>query len=268
MNKMTDLKSLTGEIEKIAREAGSFIRKEVTRFDTSKVEIKGLNNFVSYVDKSAEQIIIKRLTGLLPDAGFQAEEGTLKTDGKRYMWVIDPLDGTTNFIHGCPPFAVSIGLKEYGEEIAGVVYEITANEMFTGWKDGGAWLNGNRIHVSPVTKLSESLIATGFPYSDFSRIDKYIELFRWFLGNSHGVRRLGSAAADIVYIACGRFEGFYEYGLYPWDIAAATIILREAGGKVSDFSGNEKNLTGSEIIAASEAVFQEMLEIINNFMQR
>lgn len=263
---MTELKSLTEELEKIAREAGNFIRNEVNRFDIRRVEVKGLNNFVSYVDKSAEEIIVKRLMNLLPDAGFETEEGTIRSEGKRYLWVVDPLDGTTNFMHGCPPFAVSIGLKEYGEEIAGVVYEITADEMFTGRKDGGAWLNGNRIHVSSATRLSESLIATGFPYSDFSRINKYIELFTWFLKNSHGVRRLGSAATDIVYIACGRFEGFYEYGLYPWDIAAGTIILREAGGKISDFSGNEKGLTGSEIVAASEPVFLEMLKIITNFM--
>src|SRR5512133_2278125 len=159
---MTDLKALTTEIEIIAREAGSFIRNEVNKFDISKAEVKGLNNFVSYVDKSAEQIIVNRLRVLIPDAGFSTEEGTATSDGKRYLWVIDPLDGTTNFMHGCPPFAVSIALKEYGDEVAGVVYEITADEMFTAWKKGGAWLNGKPIHVSAAAKLSESLVATGF----------------------------------------------------------------------------------------------------------
>lgn len=265
---MTDLKLLTSEVEKTAREAGEFIRNEVTRFDISRAEVKGLNNFVSYVDKSAEEIIVNRLKSLLPEAGFNTEEGTAKSEGKKYSWVIDPLDGTTNFIHGCPPFAVSIGLREDGEDIAGVVYEITADEMFTGWKNGGAWLNGKKIQVSSIVSLAESLVATGFPYSDFSRLDNYIELFRWFLKNSHGVRRLGSAATDIVYIACGRFEAFYEYGLYPWDVSAATIILREAGGRVSDFSGNEKNLSGNEIVAASETVFAEILQVVNNFMKK
>lgn len=265
---MTDLKTLTAEIEKTAREAGNFIRNEVSRFDISRAEVKGLNNFVSYVDKSAEELIVKRLKALIPDSGFSTEEGTTaQSNGQKYVWVVDPLDGTTNFMHGCPPFAVSIGLKENGEEVAGVVYEITSDEMFYAWKNGGAWLNGKQIHVSSASKLSESLVATGFPYSDFSRLDKYMELFTWFLRNSHGVRRLGSAATDIVYIACGRFEAFYEYGLHPWDIAAATVILREAGGKVSDFSGNEKGLTGSEIVAASEPVFQEILNIVNNFMK-
>lgn len=265
---MTDLKSISAELEKTAREAGSFIRREVKNFDISKAEVKGLNNFVSYVDKSAEEIIVSRLRELIPEAGFITEEETaVRSTGTRYCWVVDPLDGTTNFMHGCPPFAVSIGLKDNEEEVAGVVYEITADEMFTGWKGGGAWLNGKRIHVSDASGLAESLVATGFPYSDFSRLDKYIELFTWFLKNSHGVRRLGSAATDIAYIACGRFEAFYEYGLHPWDIAAATIILREAGGKVSDFSGNEKGLTGEECIAASEAVFPEILNIVNKFMK-
>lgn len=265
---MIDLKATTAGIENIAREAGIFIRNEVTKFDISRAEVKGLNNFVSYVDKSAEQIIVNRLRDLIPDAGFNTEEGTATSEGKRYLWVVDPLDGTTNFMHGCPPFAVSIGLKEYGDEVAGVVYEITADEMFVAWKNGGAWLNGKPIHISAATKLAESLVATGFPYSDFSRLDNYLGLFTWFLKNSHGVRRLGSAATDIAYIACGRFEAFYEYGLHPWDIAAATIILREAGGKVSDFSGNEKDLNGSEVIAASEPVFLEILEIVNKFMKK
>lgn len=265
---MADLRHITEEIEKTAREAGSFIRNEVTNFDISRAEVKGLNNFVSYVDKSAEEIIVNRLKNLLPEAGFKTEEGTTaQAEDQKYVWVIDPLDGTTNFMHGCPPFAVSIGLREYDEPVAGVVYEITADEMFKAWKNGGAWLNGKQIRVSSAAKLSESLVATGFPYSDFSRLGKYIELFTWFLKNSHGVRRLGSAATDIAYIACGRFEAFYEYGLYPWDIAAATIILREAGGRISDFSGNEKNLTGHEVVAASESVFFEILEIVSNFMK-
>ena len=265
---MTDLKLLTSEVEKTAREAGEFIRNEVTRFDISRAEVKGLNNFVSYVDKSAEEIIVNRLKSLLPEAGFNTEEGTAKSEGSKYSWVIDPLDGTTNFIHGCPPFAVSIGLREDGEDIAGVVYEITDDEMFTGWKNGGAWLNGKKIQVSSRVRLAESLVATGFPYSDFSRLDNYIELFRWFLKNSHGVRRLGSAATDIAYIACGRFEAFYEYGLHPWDISAATIILREAGGRVSDFSGKESDLSGSEIVAASESVFNEILQVVNRYMMK
>lgn len=265
---MNDLKTITEKTCEIALEAGTFIKNEVAGFDMGKAEVKGLNNFVSYVDKASEELIVRQLKSLLPEAGFITEEGTVKIEENKLMWVIDPLDGTTNFMHGCPPYAVSIGLREKGEDIAGAVYEIAAGEMFYAWKYGGAWLNGKQIRVSTVSKLSDSLVATGFPYSDFSRLDKYIELFRWFLKNSHGVRRLGSAATDIAYIACGRFEAFYEYGLHPWDISAASIILREAGGRITDFSGNSSNLDGSEIVAASEPVFLEILDIVSNFMKK
>lgn len=262
-----NLKDICSETEKIAREAGAFIRKEAVDFDISKAETKGLNNFVSYVDKGSEVLIVEKLAKLIPDAGFMTEEGTIKKNGAKYCWVVDPLDGTTNFMHGLPPYAVSIGLMEDDEYVAGVVYEIKGDEMFTAWKDGGAWLNGRRIHVTGAAKLSDSLVATGFPYTDFTRLGKYMDCFAWFCQNSHGVRRLGSAATDIAYIACGRFEAFYEYSLHPWDIAAGIIILREAGGKVSDFSGNEKSLSGKEIIASNSAVFPEILEIVNKFMR-
>lgn len=263
---MINLKEICKETEKAALETAQFIIKESQNFDISRTEVKGLNDFVSYVDKGSEKMLVERLSALLPEAGFKTEEGTIKKSGLKYCWVIDPLDGTTNFLHGLPPYAISIALMEHDEVVAGVIYEIRGNEMFTAWKGGGAWLNGKQIHVSKAAKLSDSLIATGFPYSDFSRIDNYMNCFTWFCKNSHGVRRLGSAATDIAYIACGRFEVFYEYGLHPWDIAAGIIILREAGGKISDFSGNEKNLTGDEIVAANYAVYPEVLEIVRKFM--
>jgi myo-inositol-1(or 4)-monophosphatase len=265
---MINLKEICKETEKAALETARFIIKESETFDISRTEVKGLNDFVSYVDKGSEKMLVERLSALLPEAGFKTEEGTIKKTGLRYCWVIDPLDGTTNFLHNLPPYAISIALMEDEEVVAGVIYEIRSNEMFTAWKGGGAWLNGKKIHVSKASKLSDSLIATGFPYSDFSRIDNYMNCFTWFCKNSHGVRRLGSAATDIAYIACGRFEVFYEYGLHPWDIAAGIIILREAGGKISDFSGNEKNLSGEEIIAANNAVYSEVLEIVRKFMTK
>lgn len=265
---MTDLQKICAETEKIAREAGEFIRREAIGFDPGKAESKGLNNFVSYVDKGSEEIIVKRLTALLPEAGFLTEEDTISKKGAKYCWVVDPLDGTTNFMHGLPPYAVSIGLMDGNDYVVGVVYEINGDEMFTAWKNGGAWLNGKRIHVTKVSKLADSLVATGFPYTNFSLLGKFMDCFSWFCQNTHGVRRLGSAATDISYIACGRFEAFYEYGLHPWDIAAGIVILKEAGGKVSDFSGNVKDLTGDEIVAAGNAVFPEILEIVNKFMKQ
>ena len=217
--------------------------------------------------KESEKLLVEKLGIILPEAGFLAEEGTSKKVGLIYNWVIDPLDGTTNFLHGLHPYAISIALKEHDEIIAGVVHEVSGNETFTAWKNGGAWLNGSAIHVSKASVLSDSLIATGFPYSDFSRLDSYMNCFTHFCKTTHGVRRFGSAAIDLAYVACGRFEAFYEYGLHPWDIAAGILLVTEAGGRVSDFSGNDKNLTGEEFLASNSLIFTEILEIVNKFMK-
>lgn len=264
---MIDLKEICVEIEKAAREASAFIRKESNGFDIKMTEKKGLNDFVSYVDKGSEKMLVEKLSLLLPEAGFITEEGTSKKVGLKYCWVIDPLDGTTNFLHGFHPYAISIALMEYDEVIAGVVYEVGGNESFTAWKDGGAWLNGSKIHVSKAEKLADCLVATGFPYNDFDKLDSYMKCLTHLCKHTHGIRRIGSAAIDLAYVACGRFDVFYEYGLHHWDIAAGMLIVREAGGRVSDFSGNEKNLKGEEFIAANNNVFSEFLEIVSNFMK-
>ncbi len=263
-----DIRNICIETEKAAREAGEFIRKEAGLFDISRVEKKGLNDLVSYVDKGSEKMLVERLGKLIPDSGFIAEEGTSTRKGKKYNWVIDPLDGTTNFVHGLQPYAVSIGLMEYDEIIAGVIYEVGQNDTFSAWKDGGAWLNGRQIFVSETNSLAESLLATGFPYYDFRYIGPYMESLTYLCEYSQGIRRLGSAAVDLAYVACGKFEGFYEYGLHPWDVAAGIIIVREAGGKVSDFSGNQSNVTGVEIIASSSLIYPEFLESIAKFLKK
>ena len=264
---MLNLKDIIIEIVKTARETGAFILKESVEFDPGRIETKGVNDFVSYVDKRAEKMIVERLGLLIPEAGFNTEEGTIEKKGNGYCWVIDPLDGTTNFMHGLHPHAISIALMEYDEAIAGVVYEVGGNEIFTAWKNGGAWLNDKPIHVSTATSLKSSLVATGFPYSDFTQLDAYMRLLAHFCKHSHGIRRLGSAAIDLAYVACGRFEVFYEYGLHPWDVAAGVLLVREAGGNVSDFSGNEKKVEGKEIVAANNFVFREVLEIVSKFMK-
>jgi myo-inositol-1(or 4)-monophosphatase len=260
------LKDVCSRAERAIRETGEFIEKESIGFDIKNTEVKGLNNFVSYVDREAERMLIEKLTDVIPDAGFIAEEGTTYKRGKLYNWVIDPLDGTTNFLHGVHPYAISVGLTYADEIIAGVVHEPGQNETFIAWKYGGAWLNGNRIKASDVPSLSDALVATGFPYSQFNRLTPYMELLTYLVKNTHGIRRLGSASIDLAYVACGRFDVFFEYDLKPWDITAGTIILREAGGKVSDFRGNMKGLTGDEIIAANALVFPEILGIIGDFM--
>lgn len=263
---MIDLEKICREIENASRVAGAFILKESLAFDLSRTEKKGLNNFVSYVDKGSEKILVEKLSRVLPEAGFLTEEETIKKTGLRYCWVIDPLDGTTNFLHGLHPYSISIALKDHDEIVAGVVYEVSGNEIFSAWKNGGAWLNGSRIYVSKAPSLADSLIAAGFPYTDFGRLDHYMQCLTYFCKNTHGIRRLGSAAIDLAYVACGRFEAFYEYGLHPWDIDAGTLLVREAGGNVSDFSGNEKNLSGDEFLASNKLIYPEILGTIKKFM--
>ena len=263
---MIDYKQLCLQTCEIANQAGDFIRKEASAFSTKSVEVKGLNNFVSYVDKGAEEMIIAGLQKILPEAGFIAEEGTNTTRGERFNWVIDPLDGTTNFIHGLPPYSVSIGLLENDTPVMGVVYEVTLKECFYAWKDSSAYLNGKEIKVSDRAKVEDALIATGFPYYDYHLMRPYIDCLEYFLLNSHGVRRIGSAAVDLAYVACGRFEAFYEYSLNPWDVVGGSFILQQAGGRVSDFSGGYNYIFGKELVAANSAIFDEFLKIIQKYM--
>jgi myo-inositol-1(or 4)-monophosphatase len=258
-------RKLCFDVQGIARKAGNFIAGEREKFNIKDVEVKGKANFVSYVDKQAEELIVTGLRSLLPGSGFIAEEGTASSDDEKYKWIIDPLDGTTNFIHGLPPFAVSIALLDYEELVLGVVYEITHDECFYAWKGSKAYLNGREIKVTTASTTKDSLIATGFPYSNMNRLECYVSSMRHFMIHSQGLRRLGSAATDLAYIAAGRFEAFYESGLKPWDVAAGTIIIRQAGGRVSDFHGGEKFLFNGEIIASNNTYFDEFYDIVHKF---
>ena len=264
---MIDYSKICKEIETAAAETAGFIAREAAGFDIKRTEKKGFNDFVSYVDKGSEEMLVEKLSAILPEAGFITEEGSSSKKGEKYCFVIDPLDGTTNFLHGIKLYAISIGLFEDNEPVAGVIHVVGGNEVYTAWKNGGAWLNGNRINVSATAKLSDSLVATGFPYYDFGKLDSYMQLLKWLCKNTHGIRRLGSASIDLAYVACGRFDAFFEYGLHPWDVAAGITVLREAGGKISDFSGNEKNLSGVEIVAANSNIYAEFLEITSSFMK-
>jgi myo-inositol-1(or 4)-monophosphatase len=250
----------------IAIRTGAYIRSDVDKLKNDDIRLKGHNDFVTVVDTTSERLLTEALTRVLPEAGFIVEEGTASKKGARYNWVVDPLDGTTNFIHAIPVFAVSIALLDGDATVAGVVYDVMRGECFYAWHDGGAYLNGAPIHVSPAPHLSDALLATGFPYSDFSHMDKYLQLLGFLMGNCHGIRRMGSAAIDLAYVACGRFEGFFEYGLHPWDVAAGTLIVKEAGGSISDFRGGEDYLFGREIIAANEGVFRELQEIVSHYL--
>lgn len=258
-----ELDQIVNKVIEISKEVGGFIREQRKTFSSDKIEIKGLNDLVSYVDKTAEQKIVTSLQTVLPEAGFITEEKTINTVGERYNWIIDPLDGTTNFIHGLPVYSVSIALQEYDELILGVVYEINQDECFYAWRGSPAYLNGNIIKASDTPTINKSLLATGFPYYDFTRQEAYIKLFTELMKSCHGLRRLGSAAVDLAYTACGRFDAFYEYNLNPWDVAAGIVIVKQAGGDVVNFKGGGEVLQTRELLATNGKITGEMLAAID-----
>ena len=254
-----DLGDLTGRVAALAKEVGGFIRQQALTFELKSVEYKGLNDLVSYVDKLAETLLVSELSLILPEAGFITEEKTVSKIGRTYNWVIDPLDGTTNFIHGIPTYSVSIALKSEEKLILGVVYEVNRDECFYAWDAGGAYLNGQAISVSRSASLSQSLLATGFPYYNFDRQEEYLKLFADIMQKCHGLRRIGSAAVDLAYVACGRFDGYFEYNLNDYDIAAGIVLVREAGGEVFDFSGGFNPIEKREVIATNGKISEELI---------
>jgi myo-inositol-1(or 4)-monophosphatase len=261
-----DLKQLCNDVIDLAKKVGSFINNEQGDLLAKNIESKGKHNFVTYIDKEAEKQLVYQLKKLIVKSGFIVEEGTSTIKGKVYNWIVDPLDGTTNFIHNAPPYAISIALMEGAEIVLGVVYEITRNECFYSYRGSNVFLNDTQIQVSTINKVSDSLIATGFPYSNFGRLNSFMKTLEYFFNNSHGVRRLGSAAADLAYVASGRYDAFYEYNLNVWDVAAGAFLVEQAGGRVSDFSGGTKYLFGKEIVASNSAVFDEFQQVIGRFM--
>ncbi len=256
-------KIITGMIT-ISKEVGSFIRKEAGAFNADVVELKRQRDLVSYVDKTAEQKLVKALGELLPEAGFITEENQVDQKKETYTWIVDPLDGTTNFVHGIPTYAVSVALMLEDQLAAGVVYEIARDECFSAVKNHGAMMNGSRISVSATDRVEDSLFATGLPIHNFTKIDEYLGVLNELMRNSHGLRRIGSAATDLAYVACGRFEAFYEYNLNAWDVAAGALIVQEAGGHVSDFKGGDDFLFGREIVAGGK-VHPHLLNTIRKF---
>lgn len=261
---MPEYEKICIEVTKLTKIVGHFILDQRKEFQASSIEKKGHNDLVSYVDKESEQMLVKRLREIFPEAGFITEENTSVEKGLVYNWIIDPLDGTTNFIHGMPCFCISIALIKEQELVIGVVHELNLDECFYAWKDGGAFMNNQPISVSTINKLSDSLIATGFPYHDYDRMLPYMRVFDWCMKNTHGLRRLGSAAADLAYVACGRFEAFYEYGLNSWDVAGGALIVKEAGGKVTDFVNGTNYIFGAEMIASNSNVHDEIQKVITH----
>lgn len=246
----------------LVSETGEFIRNEKGKINEQQIDDKSHNSFVTYVDKNAENMLVGGLRKLIPESGFIAEEGTAGDSEREWRWIIDPLDGTTNYIHDIYPVAVSVALQHNKKTVAGVVYEIGHDEMFYAFEGETAMLNGKPIQTSTHKKIDESLIATGFPYYDYKRLPGYMKVLDYFMQNTRGIRRHGSAATDLIYVACGRFDAFFEYSLSPWDVAAGAFILQKAGGIVQDFSGKDNYLFGEEIIATNPHLAEEIQSII------
>ena len=257
------LENLTNEVIGIAKQAGDFIRQERKNFDANKIEYKGLNDLVSYVDKTAERIIVSDLEKVLPEAGFITEEKTTTKIGQRYNWIIDPLDGTTNFMHGIPLFAVAIALQRGDEIVASVIYNPVSEELFLAEKGSGAWLDERkRLRVANRKHLADCVVATGIVSqgrpSDLLQLRQLVQINPAV----SGIRRTGSASTDLAWLAAGRFDAYWEAGLKPWDVAPGWLLLREAGGTMTDYAGGPTSIWNGEVVAGNEAIQGQLLKLI------
>ncbi|MFQ6109152.1 MAG: inositol monophosphatase family protein [Candidatus Aminicenantales bacterium] len=244
----------------IARKAGGVLKANIDK--PSEVSFKGVVDLVTDLDTQAQRIIFEHLSSRFPDHDFLGEEGLCRRKGGDLRWIIDPLDGTTNYAHSFPVFCVSLALESKGEIVLGVVYDPMRKELFSAVKGKGAFLDGKKIRVSSVDELDKSLVATGFPYDLRESSVNNIDHFNNFLLRVQAIRRCGSAALDLCYVACGRFDGFWELKLHPWDVAAGALIVQEAGGCVSGFQNQMFSIFGTEILATNGQIHQQMVEVL------
>jgi myo-inositol-1(or 4)-monophosphatase len=245
-----------------AKLAGRILKQHAGRARSIQQKSGQEKNLVTEIDRKSEEIIIETIKKHYPSHDILAEESGTKGTSSDYRWIIDPLDGTTNFTHGLPVFCISIGLERKGELIAGVIYDPNLDELFTAEKGKGAYLDGKRLRVSEATNLGQSLLVTGFPYNITENPNHAVEHFVHFLMKAQGVRRMGSAAIDLAYVAAGRFDGFWEVALHPWDMAAGVLLVEEAGGKLTDFSGAPLNIYQKEMVASNGFVHQAILDVL------
>jgi myo-inositol-1(or 4)-monophosphatase len=247
---------------KAARKAGSIINRASFDIDKLTIRKKRQNDFVSEVDEAAEEAIISVLRDAYPDHGILAEESGRSDTKSDYVWVIDPLDGTTNFLHGFPQYCVSIGLLHKGKPTQAVVFDTNRNELFTATKGVGAYLNDRRIRASRIDKVEDALVGTGFPFREVGHLDDYLRMFKNVTKGTSGIRRPGAAALDLAWVACGRIDAFWEIGLSPWDMAAGALLVREAGGLIGDLDGNEGFLDSGRVVAANPKIFSAFLQLL------
>lgn len=264
MKERTDLEKYTHAVCAIARRAGAYIREERTKFSFDRVERKHAHDYVSYVDKGSEQLIISALRELLPEAGFITEEGLAGHDAEQMLWVVDPLDGTTNYIHQYAPYAVSIALLRGKTILLGVVYEICADECFYAWLGGGAYIDGKRIHVSS-QKIQDALLCLQLPYNSEAYKPMIKHLINQFYGNVGSIRACGSAAMALCYVAASRLDGYAEQYIGQWDYMAGSLIVKEAGGVVTDYNGSDDFTQGNSVIATNGIIQHDLLVAVHQF---
>jgi myo-inositol-1(or 4)-monophosphatase len=258
---MIKLEQLTAAVCQVARRAGEYIAEERKRFQDERVERKHAHDYVSYVDKGSERLIVEALQKLLPEAGFVTEEGLATYHDEQYYWVVDPLDGTTNFIHRFPPYCVSIALCQGHNVLIGVVYEVTTGECYYAWQGGGAWLDGQRLQVSS-HEVNDALLCLQLPYNSDAYRPVIHRLIDRFYGHAASVRMMGSAAMALCYVAAGRLDGYVEKYIGRWDYMAGALIVKEAGGRVTDYDGQDDFTQGDSVVATNSVIHQEMLEAV------
>ncbi len=263
MNSPVDIQKLRSCAESAARAAGECLKQGFTQAKNIKKK-EGIHNLVTQFDIASEKLIIERIREQFPDHAFLAEESGGSEHSQSYRWIIDPLDGTVNFAHGIPIFSVSIAVEYAGEMLVGIVYQPLLDELFLAVRSQGAWLNGTEIHVSNTETLDESILVTGFPYDSSLNAEHSLEHFGTLVQRGIPIRRLGSAALDLAYVACGRFDGFWESALQPWDVAAGVLLVREAGGTVTNFGGISHQLQHSTILSTNAVVHGEFLRLLNS----
>jgi len=258
-----ELQQIAEQVATLSQSIGAWMK--IQTIHEEQADMKTYNNLVTFVDKESEARFVEGLKLIVPQAGFIAEEGTGEPSASGLNWVIDPLDGTTNFVHGVPIWCTSVALCQDHIPLVGVIFDPNINELYVASIGNGATLNGKPITVSTVSPLDKALLATGFPYDDFGREDKYFQLLKDLTHETRGMRRLGSAALDMAWTACGRLEGFYEYGLNPWDIAAGAVIIREAKGIVTTFHGGDDPIFGEDLICTNPLIYEELKAVIERY---
>ncbi len=260
--------AFVAQTKAIIAEVATFILHERQTFGPEKIEHKGPSDLVSYVDRTAETMLRTALEELLPDSGFIGEEGGGHHEQAEWRWIVDPLDGTTNFIHNVPAYCISVGLQHKGTTLLGVVHEVPHSEVFWAVKGKGAFLGEQKIQVSTAAKLNEALLGTGFPTAIFEQASDYLAAIQDFLAQCHGVRRFGSAALDLAYVACGRLDGYFEIGLKAWDVAAGALLVTEAGGAVSAIEEGADFLFGRQIVVSNAKLQQALLFVLRKHLVR